>query len=198
MIRAVAFDVMDTVLRDPFREALVAATSLPLDELFARRRPEVYPAFERGELDEDAYWAHYAEIGVEVDPSEFHRVRRAGLGWLPGMARLLDDLAGVVVRATASNYPVWIEEVASDHLAGRFEHVLASCHLGARKPDAAFFGALLDRLGLAAQQVLFVDDREANVAGAHASGITAHRFVDADTLRDWLAEHGVVAAPVRD
>jgi HAD superfamily hydrolase (TIGR01509 family) len=191
VIRAVAFDLMDTVLRDPFREALEAATELPLAELFARREPGIYPAFERGELDEVDYWAHYADAGIDADPEAFHRVRRAGIRWLPGMRALLDDLEGVVVRATASNYPIWVEELAENHLAGRFDHVIASCHLGARKPDAAFYERLLDALRLEPSEVLFVDDREDNVQGAEAVGIAAHRYVDAAPLRQWIRDHGV-------
>ncbi|MCC5947568.1 MAG: HAD family phosphatase [Nitriliruptoraceae bacterium] len=198
MVRAVAFDLMDTVLADPFREALEAATGLPLVELFARREPGVYPAFERGELDEDAYWAHYADAGIDADPAAFHRVRRAGTGYLPGMADLLDDLEGVVVRATASNYPVWVEELAEVHLQGRFEHVLASCHLGVRKPEARFYEAILDRLALPADEVLFVDDRAENIAGAEQVGITSHRFEDAAVLRTWLIDHGVPLGPSAD
>ncbi len=191
MIRAVAFDLMDTVLHDPFREALEAATELSLTELFARREPGVYPAFERGELGEDDYWAHYAEAGITADPVAFHRVRRAGIRWLPGMQALLDDLDGLVVRATASNYPIWVEQLAEDHLAGRFEHIIASCHLGARKPDAPFYERLLDALRVEPAEVLFVDDREENVRAAQALGIAAHRYLDAYTLRRWIREHGV-------
>lgn len=192
MVRVVAFDLMDTVLSDPFREALHAATGLALEELFARRRPEVYPAFERGELDEDAYWAHYAQAGIEADAVAFHQVRRAGTAFLPGMAELLDELDGVVMRATASNYPHWIEELEATHLVGRFEVVLSSYHLGVRKPDAAFYTTLLQRLGMAPHEVLFVDDRVGNVDGAKAVGIASHHFTDAETLRTWLVGHGVL------
>lgn len=191
MIRAIAFDLMDTVLHDPFREALQAATGLGLAELFARRDPGVYPAFERGELDEAAYWKHYTAVGISANPEVFHRVRREGIDWLPGMRALLDDLAGVVVRTTASNYPVWVEQLAEDHLQGRFEQIVASCHLGVRKPDPAFYERLLGRLGLEAGQVLFVDDREENVAGAETAGLRSHRFVDATVLRRWIQSHDV-------
>lgn len=191
MVRAVAFDLMDTVLSDPFREALEAATGLELQELFARREASVYPAFERGELDEDAYWSHYADAGIDADRHTFHRVRRAGTGYLPGMAELLDELEGVVVRATASNYPVWVEELAHEHLTGRFEYVIASCHLGVRKPEADFYLGVLDRIGAAADDVLFVDDREVNVEAARDVGLRAHRFEDAVTLRTWLIDEGV-------
>lgn len=190
-VRVLALDLMDTVLRDPFREALMAATGRELAELFALRDPEVYPAFERGELDEDAYWAHYAAAGIDADPAAFHRVRRAGTRFLPGMAELLDDLAGRVERVTASNYPVWVEQVARDHLTGRVERVLASCHLGVRKPDEVFYTRLLAAVGAEAHEVLFVDDRAENVEAARTVGIDAHRFTDAGTLRGWLAGRGL-------
>lgn len=191
MIRVVAFDLMDTVVRDPFREALRAATGLPLEELFARRPPNVYPAFERDELEEAAYWAMYDDLGVEVHPAEFHRVRLEGTTFIDGMAELLDDLAGRVVRATASNYPRWIDDLADTLLAGRFDAVVASCHLGARKPDTEFYDRLLDRLDATADEVLFVDDRQVNVEAARSVGIASHRFQDAAGVRAFLAGHGV-------
>jgi HAD superfamily hydrolase (TIGR01509 family) len=192
VIRAVALDLMDTVFRDPFREALEAATGLSLRELFERRDRSAYPAFEAGLIDEASYWAAYRDAGIEVDPEVFHSVRRAGTVWLPGMRELVDELHGRVLRATASNYPVWIEELAVTQLRGRFEVVVASHHLGARKPDAPFYLGLLERLSCGADEVLFVDDREVNVEGAAAIGIASHRFVDAAALRVWLVQHGVL------
>lgn len=193
MIRVVAFDVMDTLLRDPFREALQAATGLGLAELFARRDPELYPAFERGEVSEATYWQGYLPRGITADPEAFHRVRRAGTHWLPGMEALVAELGGRVRLVTASNYPVWIEELAQGLLAGRFEAVLASHHLGVRKPEAAFYTALLERIGAGPGEVAFVDDREVNVAGAREVGLAAHHFTDAEGLRAWLVAEGVLA-----
>lgn len=192
-VRAVAFDLMDTLVRDPFQAALEAATGLPLAELLARRDPHVYPAFERGEVDEVAYWAHYTDAGIEVDPEAFHRVRRDGAQLLPGVGQLLDDLEGAVVRAAATNYPVWVEDLVATRLAGRLEVVVASCHLGVRKPDLGFYRGLVTTLGVEADEVLFVDDRQVNVEGARAAGLRAHRFVGAEHLRSWLREHGVTS-----
>jgi HAD superfamily hydrolase (TIGR01509 family) len=194
VITVVAFDIMDTLLRDPFREALRAATGLDLAELRRRRDPGLYPAFERGELSEAAYWAAHHDAGLDIDPEAFHRVRRAGLRWLPGMQELLAALQGRVRRVTASNYPVWIEELAVGPLAGHLDEVLASHHLGARKPDPAFFVRLLGRLEVTAAEVAFVDDREENVTAAAAHGLAAHRFVDAAGVRSWLTELGVAVS----
>jgi len=198
VIEVVAFDVMDTLLTDPFREALEAATGRDIGEILTRRDPEAYPAFERGEIDEEAYWGLHRVRGLEVDAAAFHATRRAGTRWLPGMRELVDTLAGSVLRVTASNYPVWIEELARGPLAGHLDHVLASHHLGIRKPDPAFYLALLERLDRSAGAVAFVDDREENVAAALSVGMPAHRFVDAGTLRAWLLDLGVaVGGPER-
>lgn len=190
-IEVVAFDLMDTVLADPYRPALEAATGIPVAALMERRDPGLYPAFERGEIDEAAYWRSHAELGITVDPSAFHAVRRARTVFVDGMERLLDDLAGSVVRVAASNYPIWIEELAQGLLAGRFERIVASCHLGVRKPDREFFERLAAVAVVQPARVAFVDDRERNVRAARAAGMAAHRFVGADPLRRWLVTLGV-------
>lgn len=185
-IEVVAFDLMDTVLVDPFRPALEASTSLSFESLMARRDPQLYPAFERGEIDEAAYWQGQAQLGIAVDAAAFHAVRRAQTDFIDGMDRLLDDLAGRVVRATASNYPVWVDELAEGVLAGRFERVVASCHIGVRKPDPAFFVELAAVLGVPLDRIAFVDDREVNVDAARSAGMPAHLFAGSAPLRQWL------------
>lgn len=183
---------MDTLVRDPFRDALEAATGRTVAELFALRDPQVYPAFERGELDEAAYWAHYEPAGIAADPQEFHRVRRAGTRWIEGMAELADELgAAAVRRVAATNYPIWVEELTTGLLAGRIDHVVASCHVGVRKPEPAFYRRLLDDIELSPAEVAFIDDREVNVAAAGEAGLAAHRFTDAATARAWLVELGL-------
>lgn len=184
----VALDLMDTVLVDPFREALHAATGLTPRELFARRNPASYPAFERGELDEAAYWQAFRDAGIEFDAEAFHATRRAGYRWIDGMRELIDDLRrdGRVTVVTASNYPHWATELEHGLLAGVFDGFHVSYRLGARKPDEAFFARLVAEVDRAPEEVWFVDDREANVAGATAVGLHAHRFCDAETTRAWL------------
>lgn len=188
----VAFDLMDTLVRDPFREALTAATGRSLRELFTLRDAAVYPAFERGEIDESAYWASYPAAGIEVDPDRFHAVRRDGTRWLPGMRELVLEVRaaglGVVV---ASNYPHWLAEHADGLLAGLVDDVVGSYQLGARKPDEAFYTGLLARLDAVAHDVVFVDDRDVNLEGAEAVGLAPVPGGDADEVRTHLRDLGV-------
>jgi len=58
-----------------------------------------------------------------------------------------------------------------------FDAVVVSCEVGCMKPDPAIFRIALERLGVAAGDSLFVDDRAVNVAGAEAIGMNALHFV---------------------
>jgi putative hydrolase of the HAD superfamily len=68
--------------------------------------------------------------------------------------------------------------------------------LGVAKPDPAYFTAVLDRLGAAPDETLFVDDNLDNVEAARTVGLHAEHWVHSDgldALREQLARHGVRA-----
>ncbi len=57
-----------------------------------------------------------------------------------------------------------------------FEVVVDSAFVGARKPERRIYELTLERLGVSAQAALFIDDIEANCAGARALGMRAVWF----------------------
>ena len=190
----VFFDLMGTVLADPYREAIAAATGRPLDEVARDRDPRAWPDFELGLIDEATFARRYFADGRPFDLATFHRVRRAGYRYLPGMRALLDELEGRAQRHLATNSPRWVDElVARFGLGHRLEAVWASCRLGVRKPDPAFYQRLLEASGADPAACLFVDDRPENCAAAEAIGMAAHRFVDAAGLRSELRDRGLGA-----
>ncbi|MFI5299878.1 MAG: HAD-IA family hydrolase [Polyangiales bacterium] len=194
-VDVVCFDLMDTVLRDPYREALRAGAGVPLRALGAHRDPGVWPAFERGEIEEAELARRYfvEGSGLRLDMDAFHRARREGYAFLPGMRALLVALEGRVRRVAASNYPRWIDELTRDFaLDTLFEARVVSCDIGARKPDAPFYEKVLEASGAAATRCLFVDDRAENCAAAERHGMRAHVFVDAARLQLELTRLGVV------
>ena len=72
-----------------------------------------------------------------------------------------------------------------------------SFRLGAAKPEPAFFSTILERLGVPAASVLFVDDNPGNVAAARELGIAAETWSYAEPLAvllEHLARHGLPAA----
>lgn len=198
MLDTLLFDLMGTVLYDPYLEALQAATSMDVKGAFARRDPQCWPQFELGVIDEDEFVRRFfAEPGTghRFDREAFNRVRREGYRMLPGMQELLEALGGRADCYIASNYPVWIDQMCIDFGLDRWVRgVYASCHLGVRKPDRAFFQAILDDLHVVPSRCLFVDDRADNCEAAAALGMQAHLFDGAEGLARRLRTEGILHA----
>lgn len=200
MIRVLCVDLMDTVITDPYREALRAATGMDLSQLRDLRDPDCWPALEVGAIDEAEFARRYfRDPARHFDLDAFHRARRGGYRWIPGMRTLLERLEGRLERYLASNYPVWIDELARElGLDAVVDGVVASCHVGVRKPDPAFFARMLERIGRPPERCLFVDDRPENCDAAEAAGMAAHRFVGADDLAERLRAEGVLPEPTAE
>jgi HAD superfamily hydrolase (TIGR01509 family) len=190
----VVFDVMDTLLHDPYREAHEAATGLTF-EAFESVRPEgAYHALERSEIDESAYWDALRNAGISVDVGRFHEIRRSGYEWLSGMRELLREIAARNQVILASNYPAgWIGEVRSRFFHGIQTEVCGSWELGVRKPSLEFFDRIVDRFGLEPTTCVLVDDSELNLDGAVAAGWQGVRHRDAPGTREALGALGIHA-----
>jgi putative hydrolase of the HAD superfamily len=62
------------------------------------------------------------------------------------------------------------------HFDDLFDGAFYSYEMGAAKPDERYFEIVLSRLDLPASEVVFIDDRPANVAAAGACGLRALEF----------------------
>ena len=69
-----------------------------------------------------------------------------------------------------------------------FDGIVISGELGVAKPDPRIFAHLLETYDLRADSTVFIDDVQANVAAAAATGMRAILFTDAATLRAALRE----------
>ncbi|MCU0230714.1 MAG: HAD-IA family hydrolase [Acidobacteria bacterium] len=187
-IRLLALDLMDTLIVDPYREALVATTGRALEELAPFRNEESWHDFELGRIDERTYAERF--LPPAAGPFDIERYKRElnrRYAWVPGMERLALRAATRVPIHVLSNYPVWYEELRGRFLLDRFvsgHH--PSYLLRARKPAPAFFRHALRRIGVEASAVLFVDDRDANVGAAREVGMRAVKFEGADELDETL------------
>jgi putative hydrolase of the HAD superfamily len=159
---------------------------------------------------------HRLETG-ELSPAEFERVLAPRLvaasgepvladGLLgrmfalmrpdPAMLALVDALLSAGVR-TGLLSNSWGDHYAPELLA-LFDVVVISGRVGLRKPDPAVFGLVLDKLGLPAGRVAFVDDVPVNVTAAAELGMHAVRHVDAATTTAALRELVPGLAPAGD
>jgi 2-haloacid dehalogenase len=115
-------------------------------------------------------------------------------GEIPGTVAIVSRLrAAGVPLYLLTNMPADVFAIRRDRYAvlRQFDGAVVSGEEGVLKPSADIFERLRDRFGLDPAQTLFVDDLEANVAGARAAGFLAHRFVGPETLAVALGEYGL-------
>lgn len=117
-------------------------------------------------------------------------------GPIDGTVALLDELRGEPVRLlaltnwSAETFPVGRRKFP---FLDWFEGVVVSGEEKLIKPDRAIYELLLRRYGVVPERAVFIDDSEANVAGARAAGLHAIRFRDPAALRRELAAFGLPA-----
>jgi putative hydrolase of the HAD superfamily len=148
-----------------------------------------------------AYWRAIADdIGARWDEARVHELWAADFrSWLsvnPAVIGVLADLrAGTTPLALLSNAgPDYASYFRHGPLADYFPACYVSGELGLLKPHAQIYRHVLGDLGITPGETVFIDNRESNVAGAEALGITGHVFTGAGRLRAFLASLGPAAA----
>jgi HAD superfamily hydrolase (TIGR01509 family) len=189
MVEVVLWDLMDTLVRDPFFTHMAGFFGLSFDELLRDKHPSAWGEFELGKISEDELYARFFRDGRAIDGAGLKRHMRDAYTWIDGMQALLGELrARGVEMHLLSNYPPWYR-LCDERLGvfGLVEPSFVSCHTGVRKPAAAAYLGACAALGRTPEQCLFIDDREVNCAAARAVGMDAVRFGgDATALREEL------------
>jgi putative hydrolase of the HAD superfamily len=197
----ILFDVGGVLLTNgwDYRERAAAAERFHLDAAaLEARHLAAYDAWERGAISGKAY----LNQTVFYEPRNFPRGEF--FAFMLAQSRLQPDGAlGILGELAASNKCILgaLNNEARETneyrfrrfgLRESFDLALSSCYLGLRKPEPAIYARALDILGRPAERILFIDDREENVAGAAAAGIKAIRFAGAEALRSELENLGVL------
>ena len=203
-VRAVLFDA-DGVLQhqnSTLHSLLTDVLSLPPEDVEARYH-EVWEAespiltgqgnFTETMSDLLVEWGRPGHADTFVRASKDVRTDEA----IAGIVRMLRSDG--VLCCLASNQMMYRARYMSESLgySRLFDREFYSCDIGHKKPDAAYFLAILASLELPPERVLFIDDNEANVAAALDLGINAAVFqpgpgVEPGSLmRSILSEHGL-------
>ena len=194
-VRAILWDLMDTLVRDPFFTHMAPFFGLSFDQLLKQKHPSTWVEFELGQIGEAELGARFFRDGRPVDPGALKAHMRGAYAWVDGMEALVRELHE---RGTAmhllSNYPEWY--ALCDERLGVFRFVepsFVSCKTGLRKPSPEAYLHACRGLGLTPAQCLFVDDREPNCAAARALDMDEVRFDgDAARLRGELSQRGLL------
>jgi putative hydrolase of the HAD superfamily len=193
-VKAVVLDFGGPVLLTPFERLGALERSLGVAPgTFGWRGPfdpaadPLWRAMQAGELSERDYWASRAAEVAAVSGTDGVPAMMARLYDGPEeeltrpQARALVAEAGAAGLETAVltndlhafHEQAWIDRMRFLDEVGC---VVDTSHHGTRKPEPAAYRLVLDRIGVAADQAVFVDDQPVNTAGAEAAGMAAVFF----------------------
>jgi len=182
---------MDTVVVDPFFADVPRIFGAQcLRRMAEAGEPSLWPAFERGEIDEATLLANFyrqpeaaAQAGLPA-PQSLRDAIISRYRFVEGMEQLLSELKSHHRLWILSNYPCWFEALYVQlRLERFFEGVVVSYRSRQRKPEPGAYEALIEASGASPSSVVFIDDRAPNCEAARRAGWRAIHFSSVPALR---------------
>lgn len=183
---------MDNVLYDYHwrtrMEALTAVTGHSFQELRSRWwHDDGEWSAEAGNPDTGVEYLQRVNdaFGSSISRSDWLAMRKAAMTFRPEVTDAVAFAAefGQVTLLTNNGILIGehLSEIAPELVSYFGEHLFATAHYGARKPDPLVFERVLERYEVAGTETFFVDDSPENLRGAQTHGITTQWFSPTDS-----------------
>ena len=184
-IRAVIFDLMDVLLLVEdlsWRRAWEADTGVAEGGLARAmfQSPQFREAIS-GHVPESALWHDVAQtLGVNTEPERLAAIFYSAFRLNYELVECIRTLRPRFKTAILTNTPSDMRAVITQqfHLDRELDTIVISAEEGIRKPQPEIFQRTLDRLGVQAQETLFVDDEARYITAAQTLGMYAVQFKD--------------------
>ncbi|KAI1384970.1 Haloacid dehalogenase-like hydrolase-domain-containing protein [Hypoxylon trugodes] len=174
--RAIIFDLGDVLFTWSANTAII-----PAQKLRSVLSTSIWHRYERGEITRDTCYelsAQQSSLSASEIAGAFSKARES---LQPDYAivsflRELEKDPAIQVYAMSNVGKEDFEELATKMEWPLFDQVFTSAAAGMRKPEVGFYRHVLDHIGLAGNQVAFIDDKEENVQAARTLGIQGFVF----------------------
>jgi putative hydrolase of the HAD superfamily len=200
-IRGVIFDY-GMVLSNPqdpvVHQRLIEVSGLSR-EVFEQHYWRYRHAYDLGEFNGVTYWQRIAadtassyspeqiEQLIENDVLMWTSLNEEMLGWVTALQEagfktaILSNMGPEILRYMRQEFG-WLSH---------FNHHTWSCELGIAKPDPAIYIHTCEKLGVAPEEAIFLDDKAENIAAAAGVGLNAIQFDSIGQLRRDLEARGL-------
>jgi putative hydrolase of the HAD superfamily len=200
-LRAVVFDygMVLSGLPDPeARAQLLRITGLSQDEFEPLYWVDRH-AYDRGDLTGLSFWQKLvSDAGLSLAPEAIDELNRWDarmwttanpemLAWHQALkahgleTAILSNMGDSVMESIVENF-AWI--AGFDVLIWSYQHGMA-------KPEPAIYELLIEKLGAAPEETLFLDDKLENIEAARQLGIVGLQFSTVEQLRRDLVSSGL-------
>jgi putative hydrolase of the HAD superfamily len=203
-IRGLILDYGEVLCRRPapgYIDRMATAAGLDAETFAARYQQERGP-YDRGDYSPREYWSRVVRDAAALSEERIDRLRRWDV-------EMWSDLDGAMIdwlcQAHEAGFRTAVLSNMHADMAAHVRHsygwlqcldyAVLSCEVRLIKPDPAIYQRCLEGLGLPAAEVCFIDDREVNVDGARAVGLSALRFQGVECLRNDLRAIGIALLP---
>ncbi len=199
-IKAVIFDMGGVILRT---DELTSRTQLAAKFDLSRKELEnvVFQSAESvraelGEFTREQHWKNIARLlrFPESELDEFQRAYWEGDAVDAELETFIRGLRPRYKTGLLSNAWQGTREMTVQRgytFLTAFDETIFSCEVHLRKPDARIFHLILERLGVKADEAVFVDDFIRNIEGARVAGLKTVWFKDRESAVRELREMGV-------
>ena len=201
-IRGVIFDygMVLTNAQDPAAHQRLMEISGLSRVVFEEHYWRYRHAYDLAEMDGPTYWRQIAaDTGVTLAPEQVDElVEQDVLMWATlneemvawagalqdrGMrTAILSNMGEELLRYMRQEFG-WLRE---------FDHHTWSCELGIAKPDPAIYTHTCEKLEVAPQEAVFLDDKPENISAANSVGIHAILFTNIEQLQKDLKARGLI------
>jgi putative hydrolase of the HAD superfamily len=152
--------------------------------------------FETGKIDAQAFASGViAEFGLPVESQQFlESFKSWPTGLYPGTLEMLARIPRSYGRALLSNSNDlhWPRVIGEMRLGAAFDRHFVSHLTGRIKPDPDAFADVVESMGYAPADVLFLDDNSINVEAARRFGMRAFRVRGVAETEDLLTHLGII------
>jgi epoxide hydrolase-like predicted phosphatase len=197
-IKAIIWDVGQVLYitdDNDLYETLSKKTGIPYEKIREVYFSEMNDLIDVGKVTEEEF-AAYAMEALDISTEkydEYRQTREDSLYLDKQLMERIGELRKSYKMGLLSNFTPdlrhKIEHVWKN--SDQFDEIVISCEVGLLKPDAAIFELVLERLGIQANEAVFVDDRVVNIEGAQKVGMHTvlfeHREQGLQALEDILA-----------
>jgi len=182
-IKAVIFDLAGVVLfpiRGTFNSLLAERLEVPLEGVERVMSDSFNDQWDRNEISDDTFYDHLlTELNQPPEKKAvIHKFVIDDFSVDQEMLALVRELRKTYTTALLTNFPSHVHDFMrrSWHMDGAFDHIIVSADVKLLKPDPRIYQLTLERVGCAAQEAVFIDDRKINIDAAQAMGINGILF----------------------
>lgn len=195
MIKGVVFDLGGVLLDNPaskMKSFISAVLDIPEEVLVTRISP-LMADFQKGRTSESEVLSQVSS-DYEGNRSAYDSIWRKAIefAYFPKkeMFSLVLELKQKGLKlGILSNTEMPVVEVLKEKDYSIFDVLVFSCLEGVRKPEKEIYWLLVNRLGLKAEEIIFIDDREENIISASQIGLKSILFKSPQQVKAEISQY---------